>query len=358
MNNQPITFSGNIFVFHAFDIGDDINLEGVKQSQEIQSTPLNLPKYFKYYHTPLAIERPHPHNRTKCIGSKIHHFGAISLTYRVPFEGTLDELRKEVTGIEYEIQKEATSDAAVIFRKIKPHIKQPRFFHHRTSYMLIQIDPQPDRIRVTELKEMYGTAIAATLRFETESLSEAQKNEILDSAIGYYRGDLIIIDTESSFAYNKEYEEIIDLFEFANLHRLELQSFDKILDHQLNIVYERKVDYIPFKMYLPFIGTMSSDVMGDLGRLKVDISVITERLANSIKLAGEEYYEEIYSLLTQKLDLPTWKASIDNKLEIIKDIRSVYDERINIIREDILSILIIILIFIELIVGIMHYLKL
>ena len=125
---------------------------------------------------------------------------------------------------------------------------------------------------------------------------------------------MIIIDTESSFAYNKEYEEIIDLFEFANLHRLELQSFDKILDHQLNIVYERKVDYIPFKMYLPFIGTMSSDVMGDLGRLKVDISVITERLANSIKLAGEEYYEEIYSLLTQKLDLPTWKASIDNKI--------------------------------------------
>ena len=28
------------------------------------------------------------------------------------------------------------------------------------------------------------------LRFETESLSEYQKNEILESAIGYYRGDL------------------------------------------------------------------------------------------------------------------------------------------------------------------------
>ena len=36
----------------------------------------------------------------------------------------------------------------------------------------------------------------------------------------------------------------------------------------------------------------------------------------SDRIAGEEYYEEIYSLLTQKLDLPTWKASIDSKLDI------------------------------------------
>ena len=42
-------------------------------------------------------------------------------------------------------------------------------------------------------------------------LSEYQKNEILETAIGYYRGDLIIIDTEAAFVYDDEYEDTLDL---------------------------------------------------------------------------------------------------------------------------------------------------
>ena len=134
------------------------------------------------------------------------------------------------------------------------------------------------------------------MRFETETLSEYQKNEILESAIGYYRGDLIIVDTEAAFIYDDEYEEVLDLFEFANMQQLELQYFDRVLDQQLNVVYEREIRKLPLLSYLPFIGALKSDPVGDLGKLKVDISVITERLENSIKLAGEAYYSELYSL--------------------------------------------------------------
>ena len=103
---------------------------------------------------------------------------------------------------------------------------------------------------------------------------------------------------------------------------------------------------------VPFIRTPWKGPVADLQKLRVDISVITERLESSIKLVGEAYFSELYDLLVKKLALKSWHDSIMRKLDILSDIRSVYQHKMDAIREDLLSTLIIILIFIELMVGI------
>ena len=55
-------------------------------------------------------------------------------------------------------------------------------------------------------------------------------------------------------------------------------------------------------------------LLASLRKLKADISVITERLESSIKIAGEPYYSEIHNLLADKLDLKNWHDGIDRKL--------------------------------------------
>ncbi len=349
-------FTGNIFIFHAFDVGEDMNLENIKGKQLLVRRPLILSKYFKNYHTPLAVELPHPHTSSRLLSSKLHNFGVVSLAYKIPFSESLEGLRGQVNSIEDEFREQSVVDAGAIFKRIKSEIKQPKFFHLRRSYVLIQVDPE-STIDIVKLKEEFGSLIASILRFETESLSEHQKNEILESAIGYYRGDLIIIDTEAAFIYDDEYEEVLDLFEFANMQQLELQYFDRVLDQQLNAVYEREIKKLPIGTYLPFIGALKTDPVGDLGKLKVDISVITERLENSIKLAGEAYYSELYTLLVEKLDIANWKESINRKLDIIIDVRTVYENKVDALRGDLLEVLIIILIFIEVVLGVLHYFK-
>jgi len=349
-------FSGNIYIFHAFDVGDEIDLGGIKESQQVMLQPLRLPKYFKNYHTPLAIDLPHPHTTSKCISCKIHNFGAISLTYKIPFNDTLENIKSQLTGIEEDFQEESVSNVNSVYKKIKPYIFKPKFFHTRASYLIIEVDPQPDKINVKELTKKYGGIIASMVRFETATLSEFQKNEILDDAKGYFRGDLIVIEPDAAFVYDKEYEEILDLFEFSNIQNLELQYFDWLLDQQLNLTYEEKTKKLPWKAYLPFIRTPWKGPVADLQKLRVDISVITERLESSIKLVGEAYFSELYAKLVEKLDLKRWYDSINKKLEILGDIRAGYQHKIDAIREDLLSTLIIILIFIELVVGILHFL--
>lgn len=348
-------FSGNIYVMHAFDIGDDIHLDAIEKSRAVITRPFMQPKYFKQYHIPLSVELPHPNLSGRNISCRLHNFGTISLVYKVPFEGSLAEVGKEVTAISEKYQHQSIVDAQSVYKRIEKYITKPAFFPTRSSYVVLQVNPIPDKITVQDLEERFGGLIASTLRFESETLSEDQKNEILKDAIGYFRGDLIVIDTDAAFVYDKEYEEILDFFEFGNIQQLELRYFDHLLDMQLNKIYEGKVSKPPLRAYLPFIGTPENDPIEELGKLKVVISVITERLEGSIRTSGEPYFSELYALLVEKLDLIRWRNAIDRKLSIIHDVQSIYQKKIDTVHEDILSVLIIILILIELIIGILGY---
>jgi hypothetical protein len=217
--------------------------------------------------------------------------------------------------------------------------------------MLIQVAQLPGESDLHAIKRDYGNLLASLLRFETETLSEHLKDEILADAFSYYHKDLIIVDTHATLLCDDEYDEVLDLFEFANVQHLELQFFDRVLDKQLNIAYEQDHKSPPITAYLPFVGALVSDPVGDLNKLKVDISVITDRLETSIKLAGEAYISQLYQILSHKLDLENWKESISRKLAIIHDIGSIYQHQLETIREDLLTCSIIVLILLELIMG-------
>lgn len=348
-------FSGNVYIFQAYDVGDDINLEKVQKIRALGLVPLSLPKYFKNYHTPLAVDLPHPHESTRFIGSKIHNFGAISLTYQVPFSGTLSDLRKQLVTMHNQYQEQSVMDVKSIFKTIERCITKPIFFQMNTSYTVVQVTPDSSIGDIAQLKRDYGAIIASMLRFETQDLSEPQKNDILEGDIGYFRGDLIIIDTDAAFLYDAEYREILDFFEFANIQQLELRYFDRLLDQQLNKMYEGEGRNLPLISYLPFATSVEGDPMSRLSKMRVDISVIAERLEGSVKLAGEPYYSELYQLLKDKLDLKNWQQGIDRKLSIIHDIQSTYQNKIDVTREDLLSVLIILLIFIELVIGLLNF---
>lgn len=349
--NKDHIFSGTIYIFQAFDISDDIDLEQVKTSKELIIQPLQLPKYFKNYHIPLMIELPHPHESGKCMSVKLHNFGAVSLTYKIPFEDTLSGMRSKLSDITNQYQEQAFTDMSLLFKKIKQYTSKPQFFYTQSSYVLIQVNPERATITTSTLQEKYGGVIASALRFETETLSEYQKSDILESATGYMKGDLLVIDMDAAFAYDDQAEEILDLFEFGNIQQLELRYFEQLLDRQLTSIYEEKTRKVPVKAYLPFIGTILPGPIDELTKLRVDISVITERLEGSIKSFEEPYYSEIYSLLIDKLELQNTRESINKKLSIMQDIRSVWQKKVDSIKEDILTVSIIILIFIELIVA-------
>lgn len=352
---MPHEFSGHIYIFQSFDVGDIIDFDAIRHKKSVVQKPLVLSKYFKNYHMPLEIEMPGERKTEHVDSVKLHSFGVITLRYKIPFRSTLETLRSKIEEIHNQYQAQSFTDGAAIFQKIKQDIKKAAFYHLEKSYFLIQVDTKSE-IASKELLEQYGDLIASTLRFETETLSDYKKNDILQNAFGYYRGDLIIIDVDAAFVYDEEYEELLDLFEFVNMQHLELQTFDKMLDEKLSAAY-KETQPISFTSYLPMGSTFNYRRVGELENLKVDISVITERLANSIKITGEPYYTELLDALTSTLNLQIWKESIEKKLNIIRDIGDVYEAKIRTVREDVFNVLIIILIFVEVMLAAFHSLK-
>ena len=351
---QVIKFSGNILLFYAFDVGDEIDLEKVKNKKSVTIKSLPLSQYFKNYHIPLSFDiekEKQDEINYDCISSKIHHFGVLSFCYKVPFKSSFDELKINVIDIKKRFDEISKVDVKSVFSKILFAIKKSRFYNLENFYFAVQLNPSKSISSPEEFKKIYKEKIASLLRLETQVLSEYQTKEILSSTTGYSGKDMLIIDNEAAFIYDEEYLELLEFFEFANIQKLELQYFDRILDEKLNFFYMQQSYKVPLMAYIPLLGERVNLPVSLLAQLRVDISVITERLENSIKMAGDYYFSKVYSMLREKLSLNEWRDSINRKLEIVKDLYTVYQDRLDVIHEEILTLVIIILIALEAILA-------
>lgn len=349
-------FFGNVYFFSSFDIGEEIDIKSLHDRYTFARRNTFQSQYFKSYHRPLILDIEQCDVSEKCESAHLYNFGVLSLRYRFQFHGTLEKLKNLIHEFDASYQHKAIDDARNVFNQIKDGIRHPRFFHLHNSYTLVQIDTQDD-LGAYAIKEQHGGEIAAVLRFEHDNLSEYKKDEILSSAFGYYRGDLLVIDYDSALVYDSDYRDLLDIFEFANMRHMELQYFDRILDKQLNLVYERQPYNIPLRAYFPLFGMFNFDPIGELSKLKVDISVVSERLGSSIKFSEEPYYKEVYSAISDKLDFKSWQESLDKKLEIVHDILEVHQNRVASVRYDLLNILVIVLIFTECVLGLLAYVR-
>lgn len=351
------SFHGNLYFLYSFDVGDDINLKEIYEKYSYSKTATEpQSNFFKSYHKPMILDTKNMGLSENVISVRIYNFGVISIRYKFKFHKSLETLREFVNLHDLECSKKSIEDARIIFNLLKDHIGHARFFHLNKTYAFVQIEPK-ENVNCFSFKERFGNEISSVLRFETETLSHAKKTEILEGSIGYYRGDLLIIDYESALIYDNDYYDILDIFEFANMRNMELQYFDRTLDKKLNFVYERQPYKIPLKAYIPFYGMFKFDPIGELAKLRVDISVISERLWSSIKFSNEPYYLEIYKLISKKLDFEGWQESINKKMEVIRSILETHDNRVSSIRYDIFNVLIVLLILIECILGIMNLIK-
>lgn len=359
--------SGNVVLFYAFDLGEEIDLAKIRQQGLVMERSVPLSPYFKNYHIPLTFLMPEDPDQNQneflidendfiknssCISSKIHHFGVLSFCYKIPFKYSFEDLKLKILDIKRDFDIKSKIDAKNVFRLITPAIKKSRFFNLDNFYYMVQADPL-DGVDPSEFKDKFGDNIASLLRLETQTLSEYQKEEILLTTTGYSGRDLLIIDSEASFLYDSEYYEALEFFEFGNIQLLELQYFDRLLDEKLNYFYSQQTYKVPLRAYIPLIGEKLNLPAAQLSKIRVEISVITERLENSIKLVGDSYYSNLYSIIIKQLSIKEWRDSISRKLNIMDNIYNVYQDRLDIIHDEILTIVVIILIAFEAFIAFM-----
>src|SRR5262245_17187630 len=190
--------------------------------------------------------------------------------------------------------------------------------------------------------------LARTLRFETADLSRVQQDEALAQAISYYESDLALVDWDSAVIYDRDYEDTASVLELINVELLEARYIDQQLDRKINdygTLVRKRIKW-PIPMRTPY-----KHAIQDLAELRVESSLVNERVENALKLIGDLYLARLHSAAAGRFYLHEWDRIISRKLEIITDFYQMLNDRVHTAQSQALESIIVILILVELVLA-------
>jgi len=285
---------------------------------------------------------------------RAHDFGALTVMMRLPLTGSLDDLGpltaslvrvKTLEGLAVDLARQALPLAA-------PAVTRVGFNDFVEDFYVIQVDRFDEAVAPAALVERYRAPIALALRCEKEHLAEGEAEEVFENAISYHPNELVVTDWNAAFLYHTDHSRVLDVLEFLNVQLLELRFFDRRLDnrlsHLLQVVYQSR-PRLRTLMYNPY-----GAALDEVSELKVETTLIAERVANALKFIDDLYLAKVYSATAERLHLDAWRASVEAKLRVVHEIFDILNTRAATYRNEALELTIIVLIAVEIVLGLVR----
>ena len=175
----------------------------------------------------------------------------------------------------------------------------------------------------------YGDKIAAFLKNERIALDEEEVRATLASYLKYGKDDITIVDWDGAFIFDSsgDFESNIELFEIANLQLLK----SRILDYDLDERLEKTLRLVTTPKRLPVIRSGEvRKVVKEIIETRTLSILESEAVERNIKLIGDWYSAKLYSLISKKFHLESWKAEIKEKLDTLEDVYTMATENFSV----------------------------
>jgi hypothetical protein len=368
-DTTPLT--GRLYVYVAFDWGDEINLALARQQGagvvldmvRRPRTPPSIayrPSPLRFPLGPVVINMPGlTGTPIRSADATVFDFAGVSVAFEVPFRLPAQELRLFAARLaEHEtgqaIVQTARNVLEPLYHKLLPAITHPAWPESFwEEYFVFQFDPEvhvaPDR-----LLNQQSEWLAGLLRLEEGALSSQERNEALRLVLRYGTEDLFIPDWGAAILVDREgdSDETLQAIEFANLQLLEYRHIERRID----AILTQADDLLRglSRSRLP-LWRSHGRALQVLGELKVEASGLFERTGQALKLVGDQYLARVYRLLATRFHLPEWEKSIQRKLEVLEGIYQVIAQQSSHFRSEFLEVIIILLIFIEILLSLFRH---
>jgi hypothetical protein len=191
-----------------------------------------------------------------------------------------------------------------------------------------------------------GARIAQVVRGETITLSDGERDEILQSRISYYQTDLAVIGWNSAFIYDTTAgaETAIELLEYANSQLLEFRHYDELLTEELEGVY----DFLDKGTSL-WGRWQLAQAASKLHTVLLDVIELTEHADNAIKFLSDMFSARLYKLAAAKVGVPDYKDLVTQKLSTAEELYRFMVDQFNQSRAFVLELMVVIILIIELV---------
>jgi hypothetical protein len=352
---------GQVVALFAFDVGYEVSLEKLRAM--MATTPVQplsrkkqTPTYLQYTKPPQILHLGLASGHFAVPGTiqaTIFDFGAVSISYRWPLANpqslSLDELPRVSHDLyNFNLEPHAKEQVESLIKKIEPAIVRPRLAEMVEDYYLFIVEALDQPLKADELMARHRSTLAQTVRFEMSPLSRLQQDEAVSQSISYYENDLTLVDWNAAIIYDRDYEDTANVLELLNVELLEARYIDGQLDKRIadygSLV--RKRPELPIPLRRPY-----KEVIEDLAELRLESSLLSERVENSLKLVGDLYLARLHSAAAQRFYLQEWDRIISRKLEIISDFYQLLTDRVHTAQSQTLEVIIVALILVELVLA-------
>ena len=336
-DDGPQVRKGVCYALFAYEVGLSIDLEECERRVTALTERARIrhkrraPRYFEYQPPPLRVMQEMERvavgafHTSGSVDTLLFDFGAVSVTYVIPFDGPLARLL-ELSDALYDnaaLLADSRRRVQQLVADVAPAVDRPRLADVVEPYAIFQIEAFAEPLPPAELHGAHGPALAQVLRAEPGPLSTQEVADALACRLSFGLDDLVVIDWDAAVLLDQDGDDVRDVLEFANVELLEMRYLDQRLDDALDESYRT----LARSRWSASRGSTRND-LGRIGKLEVDAAVLFEGVNNALKLLGDQYLARVYRLASGRFHLGEWDASILRKLQTLESIyQKVSDQR-------------------------------
>ncbi len=362
MGHAELTFTGSILIYRLYDVAWDIDLKKVEERvREFKRQSIDRKRFskaFKFANPPLSLKLK-SFEKTLCgkpysinAYAKAYDYGVLSIIFEISVkEMEITEFEALARICDEPLREDFTQqlDRLVIDLGDALHqINQQKMEEDYTIYYLRQFDPAGS---ARDLLRTFD--IGSLLLYEEGETppSRATTKEMLSFSFSYSDNDLVVLSWDNAFVIEPGGSmDIPDLLEFANAQLLELRVYDDMVDQELDSISERIITEVPPSIWkIKRYEKLAARAM----RTVMDLTGITEKIDNSLKVTEDVYYTRIYTSALSLFKVREWERSIERKITIASRVYDMLYREIANKRIELLEVIIIVLIAVEILLFLM-----
>ena len=355
---MPDAISGHITAFFLFDVANAIDLARVRRDlgagvvDRLAPKP-TTPPYVQYRQPPTALDGSAvgmPESDGFSVRFKVFDYGVISVALTRAVAGTWADWMAEGLGCleNTALPRNAERLARALADRIGGAITQARREFLAEDYFVFTVTSVEGAPSADALVTSHGATIAQLLRGERSSLSTDERDEVLRHRISYFADDVVIVTWNGAFIRDTESgaQAALAILEFANSQLLEFRYYDELLDAELERIYPQ----LQRSGWLyNWLARRHSRAVRQVHSLFIDVTELTDRTENALKIVGDVYAARLFALAAARLGLNEWKGSVQEKLRTLAEIYRFAVEQTAMARGEFLEITVVLILLLELV---------
>ena len=348
--------SGECRVMFAFEAGYAIDLGRAESrlpasAREALPQSRRLPADSDFTQKPLriAVERTihavDGHASAPLVEATIYDFGAISVSFRLPFDATLDRLAGFAASLWNNRELAASARAVVedLLRTLGYAVSRPDLRASAEDFVVFVVDPASCGDAPLAVESFGAARLAALLRLEDKPLSAEEIADAVQAPLAYGTRDLVVVDWAAAFVVDAEPAATLAVLEHANVQLAELKHLDGELDRGLDQIWSRANDRALFAR-LRLRANLRM-----LAELQIEGAALFDSVTNALKLYGDQHLARVQRAAARRFRIEDWEQSVARKLETFSSISERLEARQSQYRSELLEWIIIGLILFEIV---------